>query len=129
MRAPDRELQKRYGSRVMVVAIVVGLFLIAGGYKPLAKGLVLGSLFSVINFVIIGETLPARLGKSRRKTFLVSLGSILFRYVLMAVPLIVAIKMEQVDLTTTVVGLFMIQVVILAEQVLGGFRKKHPKQV
>jgi len=129
MGAPDRELQKRYGSRAMVVAIVVGLFFIAGGYKPLAKGLVLGSLFSVINFVIIGETLPARLGKSRHKTFLVSLGSILFRYMLMAVPLIVAIKMEQVDLVTTVVGLFMIQVMILGEHVLGGFRKKHPKQV
>jgi hypothetical protein len=129
MGAPDRELQKRYGSRAMVVAIVVGLFFIAGGYKPLAKGLVLGSLFSVINFVIIGETLPARLGKGRHKTFLVSLGSILFRYTLMAVPLIVAIKMEQVDLVTTVVGLFMIQVVILADHVLGGFRKKHPKQV
>ena len=129
MGAPDRELQKKYGSRVMVVAIVVGLFFIAGGYKPLAKGLVLGSLFSVINFVIIGETLPARLGKSRHRTFLVSLGSILFRYVLMAVPLIVAIKMEQVDLVTTVAGLFMIQVVILADHVLGGFRKKHPKQV
>ncbi len=129
MGAPDRVLQKKYGSRAMAVAIVVGLFFIAGGYKPLAKGLVLGSLFSVINFVIMGETLPSRLGKSRRGSFVASLGSIFFRYVLMAVPLIVAIRMEQVDLVTTVVGLFMIQVVILADHVLGGFRRKHPKQV
>lgn len=129
MKAPDRELQKKYGSRAMAVAIVVGLILVAVGYKPLAKGLVLGSLFSVINFVLIGETLPARLGKSRRKTFLVALGSILFRYGLMAAPLIVAIKMEQVELATTVAGLFMIQLVILVEHVLDGFRREHPKQV
>lgn len=129
MKAPVRGLQKKYGSITMAMAIVVGLFLIAGGYKPMAKGLVLGSLFSVINFVLIGETLPARLGKSRRKTFLVSLGSILFRYALMALPLIAAIKMEQVELTTTIVGLFMVQAVILADHVLVGFRKKHPKQV
>jgi hypothetical protein len=129
MKAPDRALQKKYGSRAMAVAIVVGLLLVAIGYKPLAKGLVLGSLFSVINFVIIGETLPARLGKSRRKTFLFALGSIFFRYALMAAPLIVAIKMEQVELATTVVGLFMIQLVILAEHLLAGFRRKHPKQV
>ncbi len=129
MGAPDRALQKKYGSRAMAVAIVVGLFFIAGGYKPLAKGLVLGSLFSVINFVIMGETLPSRLGKSRRGAFVASLGSIFFRYALMAVPLVVAIKMEQVDLVTTVVGLFMIQVVILADHVLGGLRRKHPKQV
>jgi len=129
MKAPDRELQKKYGSRAMAVAIVVGLILVAVGYKPLAKGLVLGSLFSVINFVLIGETLPARLGKSRRKTFLVALGSILFRYGLMAAPLIVAIKMEQVELATTVAGLFMIQLMILGDHLLDGFRRKHPKQV
>jgi hypothetical protein len=92
--------------------------LILAGLKPVGKGLVLGSIFSVINFVLIGQTLPMRLSQTRRKTFLLSLGSIVFRYALLAVPLIVAVKFEQFDLPAAIFGIFMIQLVILADYLL-----------
>ena len=112
------QTQKKYGSRAMILAIIAAFILILAGLKPVGKGLMLGTLFSVINFVLIGQTLPLRLSQTKRKTFILSLGSILFRYALLAVPLIVAIKFEQFDLPAAIFGIFMIQLVILADHLL-----------
>ena len=122
---PVKQTQKIYGSRAIWVAIALGFGCFLLGYKPIGKGLVLGTIFSVINFVLIGQTLPLRIGHSKRKTFVFSLGSIFFRYVLMAVPVVVAIKYEQFDLVGTILGLFMIQLVILADHALRLVRSKR----
>ena len=113
-----KETQKSYGSRAIWIAIAVGLGFFLAGYKPMGKGLVLGTIFSVVNFVLIGQTLPLRIGHSKRKTFVLSLGSIIFRYMLMAIPVVVAVKYEQFDLVGTIFGLFMIQIVIMADHIL-----------
>ena len=81
----------------------------------MGKGLILGALFSVINFVLIGETLPMRVGKAKGKTFFIALGSIFFRYILLAIPLIIAIKFEQINLFAVIIGIFLVQLVILAD--------------
>ena len=112
------QTQKKYGSRAMVVAIIGAFILILVGLKPVGKGLMLGAIFSVINFVLIGQTLPLRLSQTKRKTFFFSLGSLIFRYALLAVPLILAIKFEQFDLPAAIFGIFMIQLVILADYLL-----------
>ena len=112
------QTQKKYGSRAMVVAIIGAFILILVGLKPVGKGLMLGAIFSVINFVLIGQTLPLRLSQTKRKTFFFSLGSLIFRYALLAVPLILAIKVEQFDLPAAIFGIFMIQLVILADYLL-----------
>jgi asparagine N-glycosylation enzyme membrane subunit Stt3 len=112
---PLNQTPKKYGSRAMVVAIIGAFILILAGHKPVGKGLILGTIFSVINFVLIAQTLPLRLSQTRRKTFALSLGSIFFRYTLLAVPLIIAVKFEQFDLPAAIFGIFMIQLVILAD--------------
>ena len=110
-----RQAEKKYCSRAIIIAIFIGFFCILADRKPVGKGLILGALFSVINFVLIGETLPMRVGKAKGKTFLIALGSIFFRYVLMAIPLILAIKFEQFNLFAAIVGIFLVQIVILAD--------------
>ena len=110
-----RETQKKYGSRVMAIAIIIGLLFILADYKPVGKGLVLGAIFSVINFVMIGETLPLKLGKSGSKIFILSIGSLFIRYALLAVPLIVAVKFDQFNLLAVIIGIFMIQITIMCE--------------
>ena len=112
------QTQKKYGFRAMMVAIIAALILILAGLKPVGKGLILGTIFSVINFVLIGHTLPLRLSQTKRKAFFLSLGSIFFRYALLAVPLILAIKFEQFHLPAAIIGIFMIQFVILADYLL-----------
>ena len=112
------QTQKKYGSRAMIIAIIAAFIFILAGLKPVGKGLMLGTIFSVINFVLIGQTLPLRLSQSKRKTVFLSLGSIFFRYALLAVPLVLAIKFDQFDLPAAIFGIFMIQLVILADYIL-----------
>ena len=111
-----RHTQKKYGSRAMVTAIGGALFFILIGMKAVGKGMLLGTLFSVFNFVLMGETLPLRMGRSKGQTFVFNLLAILFRYGLMAAPVILAVKFEQFSLPAVIFGLFMIQLVILAER-------------
>jgi len=116
-----RKIQKRYCSTALAVAIFAALLFFLAGQKPVGKGLILGTLFSILNFILMGETLPMRLLKARGKTFLVSIGSISVRYLLLAVPLVVAIKVEQFNLIAAIWGIFMIQFVILSEHFFSAF--------
>ena len=109
----------------MIVAIVIALMLILIDLKPVGKGLVLGTIFSVINFVLIGQTLPMRLSKSKRGAFLISLTSIVFRYAILAIPLVVAAKFEQFELAAAILGIFMVQLIILAEGLFDLFTSRE----
>jgi hypothetical protein len=119
-----RQLQKRYGSRVMTIAIFVGFACILFGYKSWGKGLILGSIFSVINFVLMGQSLPAAIQQSAKKSTVYSIRSIGFRYLLLAIPLFVAIRYPQFNLIAAIVGIFMIQIVILMEGIRLYFTNK-----
>ena len=110
-----RELQKRVGTRAMTVALVAAGICIAAGARPIGKGLLLGTLFSILNFVLMGATLHLRLQPTRRRAFWGALGGIVPRYLLLAVPVILALKLEQLNLWATVGGIFMVQAVILLE--------------
>ena len=115
------DTQKRYGTTSMMAAIFVGILFILMGHKAQAKGLILGSIFSVLNFVLMGEILPYMVGASRKRPSFISLGSVGLRYGLLAVPLIIALKMEQLDFTATVCGLFMVQIMIMGDHLIKRF--------
>ncbi|KPJ78148.1 MAG: hypothetical protein AMJ54_04805 [Deltaproteobacteria bacterium SG8_13] len=110
-----RHTQKKYASRAMVAGICVALILILAGYRTLGKGVMLGAVFSVINFVLIGATLPFNAGRSRKQATAVSFGSIIFRYAILAFPLVIAARGKSFDFAATAVGIFMVQIVILSE--------------
>jgi hypothetical protein len=112
-------VQKKYGSKAMTTAIILCLVCILVGEKAIGKGLLLGTLFSVINFVLMAATLPMRLNQSKRRAFWISLGSLLARYSLLAVPLVVALKVQGIHPVSTACGLFMIQIVILFDNLFG----------
>ncbi|MEW6672760.1 MAG: ATP synthase subunit I [Thermodesulfobacteriota bacterium] len=120
-----REIQKKYCSKAMTVAIAAGFVLILAGQNAVAKGLVLGTIFSVVNFVLMGETLPLKLGKSPLKTFFWSLLSLILRYGFLAVPLIVSIKFRQFNLMAVICGIFAVQLVILAEYLFNTVASLH----
>ena len=124
-----KETQKKYCSLAMMAAILIGLVMILAGQKPVGKGLILGTIFSVVNFVLMGETLPVRMGRTRQKAFFFSLGSIVLRYLLMAIPLFLAIKTDQFNLVASVCGLFMVQLMILADHFIASILSGYKKQV
>lgn len=99
----------------MALAIGISLVCLILGHKAVCRGLVLGALFSTINFVLMAQALHVKLKHDRSKASLSALGNILFRYTFMAIPLFLAIKFPRFDLVATIAGLFMVQAVILAD--------------
>jgi hypothetical protein len=110
-----KQVQKKYITRALILSIIVGFLFILMGHKPVGKGLVMGAIFSVLNFILMGQSIGLKLGRSKAKTFFISIGSLIFRYLLLAIPLITALKFEQFNLVASILGLFMIQLVILAD--------------
>jgi hypothetical protein len=110
-----RSTQKKYGSRAMATAVIVGVGTVLIGQNTLGKGLILGTFFSVVNFILMGETLPFKLGRTSKTTFLISIFSMLLRYLLLAVPVVIAVKYEQFHIVSAIIGVFMVQVVIVAD--------------
>jgi len=102
----------------MVTAVVAGVVLVLMGHKPIAKGLVLGTLFSVVNFVLIGQILPLLFTASRKRSALISFVSILFRFSLLSIPLIVSMKLTSLNFVSTAIGIFMVQIMIMGEHLV-----------
>ena len=124
-----KHAQKKYISLALTLSIAGGLLFMVMGYKPVGKGLILGAIFSVINFFLMSKTIRLKLGKSKRKTFSISMGSIILRYLLLAIPLIAALKFEQFNLVSVILGIFMIQFVILSEHLLTLIPALRRKQI
>ena len=124
-----RQTQKRYCSRAITAAIFAGLFFILIGQEPVGKGLILGTVFSIVNFVLLGETLPLKLAKTKGKATFLSLGSIFFRYLILAVPIFMGIKLEQYNLFAVIAGIFLVQFFILADHVFSLIWPARGKQV
>lgn len=109
------DIQKRYIRLSLISAVLLGGLLMVIGQRPLGKGLILGTLFGIVNFILMALALPMRLRYVRGKALLFSLTSIYVRFALMALPLIWALKHDSVALTTTAAGLFMIQIAIFGD--------------
>jgi hypothetical protein len=112
-----KSIPKYHVTLTLVSALVLGLILLAAGRPAAGKGLMLGSLFSAINFALMGVSLSAKLNDGPRRRFGWILVSIQGRFLLLAVPLVMAVKFPQFDLPATVVGVFMVQLCILAEHI------------
>jgi len=112
-----RETEKHYCSIALAIALIAGIICFMLALKPLGKGLILGSLFSAANFILMGETLPMRIGHSQKKITGIAFLLILIRYALLAIPLVISIKLIEFNLAGTVFGLFSVQLIIMADHI------------
>ena len=102
----------------MLAGICLALLLILFHEKAFAKGLLLGTCFSCINFLILGRSITMTIGHSNPRAGLIAFTSMLTRYVILAVPLIVAIKSDSFNLVASIIGIFSVQVVTLVYYVI-----------
>lgn len=124
MTSSIRDIQKQYGSRAMVLAIALGLTLILLGYGSWGRGLILGTIFSIINFVLMAQALPKTIDATRKRSTLLSFGSIGLRYVVLAVPIVAAFKSSRFEVLGVCIGLFMVQIVMLVQTLGERFFRK-----
>ncbi|MEW5910493.1 MAG: ATP synthase subunit I [Thermodesulfobacteriota bacterium] len=115
-RIPIRDIPNTYCKRALAAAVIIGLIAITFGFNGIGKGLILGTLFSVANFIALALMLSQNTYQRRGKSSLFSFFSLSGRYLLMAVPILLALKLKTFDLPATVAGLFMVQIIILCEQ-------------
>jgi hypothetical protein len=114
-----KQIQKKYCSQAMFFAIAMFIVFLLLGEKAIGKGFLLGTLFSVINFVIMGQLMPLYLGKDTRpKASAFALISILLRFSILAVPMIISLKVTSIHFIGVVVGLFTVQLAILFDQII-----------
>ena len=102
----------------MTAAIVVAIVLIFFDEKAIAKGLLLGTLFSIANFIIMGKFIPLTLGQSRPKASMIGFASIMLRYVVLAIPMVIAIKSASFSFVAAVVGIFAVQIMTLIDHMV-----------
>jgi hypothetical protein len=112
------ELQKRVCSWALSGALVFAVLFLILGEKAVAKGLVLGTCFSIVNFVLLGKAIPMMLGRSRRKARAIGFGSVLARYGVLAIPLVIAVRSASFDLVAVIIGIFAVQIMILLDHLV-----------
>lgn len=113
-----QEIQKRICSWALSGALIVAALFLILGEKAVAKGLVLGTCFSIVNFVLLGKAIPMMLGRSRRKARAIGFGSMLARYGVLAIPLVIAVQSASFDLVAVIIGIFAVQIVILLDHLV-----------
>jgi hypothetical protein len=99
----------------MLAAIAGAVVLMLAGEKAVGKGLLLGTLFSAVNFIVMAQLLHRALSGSRKRSTAAALGSILFRFSLLAVPLVISLRTDAVHFIGVVIGLFMVQLTLLVD--------------
>ena len=110
--------RRRLSRAVFTSSVLVALCMYLVGYAGVARGLVLGSLFSVLNFAVMAQFLPyqVKMG-SRRKAFGIALGSLIARLALMGIPLVVALKTESFNFWAVAAGLFTVPAAVVVDNI------------
>ncbi|MFC1494578.1 ATP synthase subunit I [Thermodesulfobacteriota bacterium] len=115
-----KKTQKQYCTNAMFYAIVAAFILIIIGEKTIGKGLILGTLFSVLNFIIMGVLIERQIThagtKARAGAF--SFLYMLMRFAVLSIPLIISYKVEALNFFGTVAGIFMVQFAILFDNLI-----------
>ena len=112
------ELQKRTCSWALGSALVIAAVFLVLSERALAKGLVLGTCFSILNFLLLGRSIPMVLGHGRGKASMIGLASTLTRFALLAVPLIIATQSVSFHFVAVVMGIFAVQIVTLVDYIV-----------
>ena len=113
-----REIQWRYCSHALWIAVFAAIICILLGQKTIAKGLLLGAVFSTVNFTIMAKLTSLKLGKSRRKAGFFAFISIFLRLGILTIPLVFSIKTASINFFAVVTGLFFVQLMIMLDHFL-----------
>lgn len=122
-----RQLQKRYAAGALSLAALLGIGCVLAGWPSVGKGIALGTVFSTLNFILMGEGMVLKFatgGGSSLKPLMIMLG----RYAMLAMPVIIAIKQPAFDLPATVAGVFMIQACIIIDALRAALKDRRDAQ-
>jgi hypothetical protein len=109
-------LQKALIKKALLISLAGACIFLALDFKSAAKGIALGSIFSVVEFKLMALRLERRLvllGRGRDYFGLIG------RYFLLAIPLIIALKSPSINFFATVGGIFAVKTAIFYYVLIG----------
>ena len=111
-----KELQNRTIKNALIagtIVLLIGLIIGFNGRLSLSLGLILGISISILNFIILADTMSraVTLDPSRAKTFAVK--RYFLRYIINGIAILIAIFVPFIGIVATVIGLSLIKFVIL----------------
>ncbi|MBW1886972.1 MAG: hypothetical protein JRI52_01295 [Deltaproteobacteria bacterium] len=112
------EIKKKICIKVLILTLAAGIFFIILNERSIVKGLALGSLFSIVNFLLLGESIPLVLGHTRIRAGVIGLASIVIRFSVLTFPLLVGLKSDSFNFAAVVAGIFSVQIVTLVEYII-----------
>lgn len=118
---PSNVFVRQVITRALLFALGGALILTLAGQAAWARGLALGGLASVVNFLVMAWLLPRALDPAQRRGQAFTVASVALRFGLMAAALAVALAMPQrVTALATAAGLFTVQFTLMSDRLLGG---------
>ncbi len=120
-----KELNKKICAGALFLGIAVSLIFLLLGNLAISKGFLLGTCFSIINFILLSSSMPFSWGNGRRYATGVYFVSIIVRYIILAIPVIIALKSNRFNLASTIAGIFSIQIVIFSYYIIRPIAEKR----
>ncbi|MCF8034268.1 MAG: ATP synthase subunit I [Desulfarculaceae bacterium] len=118
---PTGAFVKQVITRALLFAVAAALILTLTGQSDWARGVALGAIASVANFLVMAWLLPRALDPARRRGQAFTVVSVVLRFALMAAALAVALSMPaRVAPLAVAAGLFMVQFTLLSDRFMGG---------
>jgi hypothetical protein len=102
-------LQKALIKKALLISLAVACIFLALDLKSAAKGVALGSIFSVVDFKLMALRFERRFG---RRSGYRDLFGFFGRFLLLSIPLIIAIKLPTINVAATVGGIFAVKAAI-----------------
>lgn len=124
----DKVISQVIKRAIALSLIIVGfLALILKNPKPYVLGMVFGSSINILCFILMGITTKKAVLMEPSKAYGYTLGNYFVRYIIYFVVLFIAAKADYINFVTTILGFFMIKIVILSGAILDSIKKsiKH----
>lgn len=121
METGDKEYNLFVRNRVryaLLIVVGLSLILVLIGQKAWGKGLALGGLFSIVHFLLLSRSVPAAVINRNRSGRSLAALWVVGRLLVLAAPLYLAATFEMFNLPATVIGLFVIQILLFLEPVV-----------
>jgi hypothetical protein len=114
-------LQKHIGKRVLIFAGILIAAAYILGQASFALGLLFGALLALLNFRLLALSLQKAVALEPSRATIYAFSRYLLRFFLVGVAVLVAIKNPAVNVWGTFIGLGLVKVVILGENLFKRF--------
>ncbi|MBA1334063.1 MAG: hypothetical protein HPY66_1547 [Firmicutes bacterium] len=115
-----RDLNRSITAKVFILYILAApLALVLPDFTGMFAGLTLGVLFSVLNFRLLSLTLERAVRMEPRRAAAYAAYRYAFRYFLTGGVLYLSIVKDHINIVGTIIGLLLIKLVILVNNILG----------